>query len=231
VLVPKFQLWRNTSELSISICPHPVSISRPMLVPYTYSLKPAHRIALAHIGQLSAFVYRVRSPHAAEASAAESLYGPLGSVRTEVQLLIATISPWRVGLPVAEFWFTPVQISSPRLLSLEVWLTMAVPKAAKGHEDPEAVRAELAARIQCARVVGEMPLTVSPGLEMGCCGGELMDPSGRCAAVKLIREASRVHRRAIFVKLDLCYRQRCLVGLCYCSFVKEEVTGCWGSLC
>ena len=77
---------------------------------------------------------------------------------------------------------------------------MAVPKAAKGQEDPEAIRAELAARIQCARVEGGIPLTVRSVLEMGCCG-VWSDPLERCAAVKLSKlmsEASRVDSRAIF---------------------------------
>lgn len=124
-------------------------------------------MALAHIGQLPALVYSVKSPQAADTSAAESLNGPAGSVRMVVQLLIATISPWRVGFPVKEFWFTPVQIRSPRP-PVEVWLTMAVPKAANGQDDPEATRALLAARIQWARVEGGIPLTVSPVPDMGC---------------------------------------------------------------
>ena len=156
------------------------------------------------MGQLSAFVYRVRSFQAAEASDVESLNEPAGSVRIAVQLLVATISPWRVGLPVKEFWFTPVQISSPRLLSLEVWLTMAVPKAAKGQEEPEAVRAALAARIQWVRVEGGMPWTVSSGLEMGCCG-VASDPSRRCAVARLLEvrsKQSRVRKTAISVVLN-----------------------------
>ena len=142
-----------------------------------------------------------------------------------VQLLIATISPWRVGLPVKEFWFTPVQISSPRLsVSLEVWLTIAVPKAANGQDDPEAVRALLAVRIQCVRVEGEMPLTVSVGLEMGCCG-VLRDPSERCAAVKLLEvtsEASRIRRRAILCKFNVCCGQECWFQRCDRSSSEEK---------
>jgi hypothetical protein len=163
--LPKHLLTRNINLA------HPASINRPILVPYTYSLNPAHRMALAHTGQLSALVYSVKSRQAAEASPAESLYWPFGSVRMAVQFVIATIPPWRVGLPVREFWFTPVQIRSPRCLSLdEVWLTVAVPKAANGQEEPEAVRALFAARIQWARVEGKIPLTVRSALEIGCCG-------------------------------------------------------------
>ena len=125
-----------------------------------------------------------------------------------MQLPIATISPCRVGLPVKEFWFTPVQIRSPRLFAaaaslevseLEVWLTMAVPKAANGQVDPEAARAALAARIQWVRVEEGMPFTVSGGLEMGCCAG-LRDSLERCADVKLLKarsEASRGYQGAM----------------------------------
>lgn len=170
-----------------------------MLVPYTYSLIPAHLIALAHIGQLSAFVYNVRSFHAAEASDTESLYAPLGSVRMLVQLPMATISPCRVGFPVTEFWFTPVQISSPRPL-LAVWLTMAVPKAAKGQEEPEALRASLAARIQYVRVEWRMPLTISSGVESWCCDAlpESWDSCATAVVVNPRTTANRTRLMAIF---------------------------------
>jgi hypothetical protein len=184
-------------------------------------------MAVAHIGQLSAFVYNVKSPQAAEASATESLYGPAGSVRMVVQLLIATISPWRVGFPIKEFWFTPVQIRSPRL-PVEVWLTMAVPKAAKGQDDPEATRASLAARIQWARVEGGMPLTVSPVPDMGCCVVS-RGPSERCAAAKLLRvqsEASRVWRRAILCEFNVCCGQECSFQRCDRSSEEKKSVLC-----
>ena len=164
-----------------------------MLVPYTYSLNPAHLIALAHIGQLSAFVYSVRSFHAAEVPDAESLYAPLGSVRMSVQLPMATSSPWRVGLPVTEFWFTPVQIRSPRLL-FAVWLTMAEPKAAKGQEEPEASRASLAARIQCVRVEWGMLLPINSGVESSCCDAFLLEPWDPWATVVPVNPRAAVNR-------------------------------------
>jgi hypothetical protein len=56
-----------------------------------------------------------------------------------------------------------------------VWLTMAVPKAAKGQDEPEAFRASFAARIQCVRVEWGMLLTISSGVESWCCDA-LLEP-------------------------------------------------------
>lgn len=98
------------------IWPQPFSISVLMDVPYTYSRKPDHLIAEAHymyvvvstliyrsltqlqngnltIGQLSAFVYRVKSANADWAADGLSRNRPCGSVKTAVQFLIAAISP------------------------------------------------------------------------------------------------------------------------------------------
>jgi hypothetical protein len=58
-----------------------------------YSLNPAQRIADAHMGQLSAFVYRDKVDRAACAWEVVRLYGPLASVKTAEQLLMAAISP------------------------------------------------------------------------------------------------------------------------------------------
>lgn len=54
---------------------------------------PAHLMAEAHIGQLSALVYRDKSAKDSSASDAVKLYGPLGSVRMSLQLAMAAISP------------------------------------------------------------------------------------------------------------------------------------------
>ena len=60
-------------------------------------------------------------------------------------MLIAAISPWRVGLPVCALEFAPMQISEPRVLLVSVWLTIMVLKAAKGHGVPASeLRAVLA---------------------------------------------------------------------------------------
>jgi hypothetical protein len=56
VLGSTIPLLSNSSLLLMLICGHPASIKVSLLVAYTYSLKPAQRIALAHIGHASAVV-------------------------------------------------------------------------------------------------------------------------------------------------------------------------------
>lgn len=71
-----------------------VSLARRVVVRRVITY-PAHLIAEAHIGQLSALVYRDNPAKASTASEAVRLYGPLGSVRMLLQLAIAAISPIR----------------------------------------------------------------------------------------------------------------------------------------
>jgi hypothetical protein len=56
VLGSTIPLLRNSSLLLMLICGHPASIKVSLLVAYKYSLKPAQRIELAHIGHASAVV-------------------------------------------------------------------------------------------------------------------------------------------------------------------------------
>jgi hypothetical protein len=91
---------------------------------------------------------------------------------------------------------------------------MAVPNAANGQEEPDAVRAELAARIQYVRVEWGMPLTISSGLEIGCC--DAFNPLylwAKAVFVKATKAASRALMRDIFILLQWClqslYRYEC----------------------
>ena len=136
--------------LDIRICPQPNLISVLMLVPYMYSLKPAHRIAPAHIGQASAVVYKLRLRNATTASAGLNPNG--AACKTLEQLFMVAISPCRVGFPRAETDAIPMHIRSPNEEG-SVWFTTTEAKAAKGHGDGESsARAAVARRIQCVRV-------------------------------------------------------------------------------
>ena len=113
----------------------------------------------------------------------------------EVQLLMAAISPWSVGLPMSGSWLNPVQMSVPRGASGgwgEVWLTMAVPKAAKVHGDG---RAALAMRIQCRRV----DIGISMSGSMGGSGSLVSEvcPDEQAVAYPKSREASNARMNSI----------------------------------
>lgn len=91
------------------------------------------------MGHDSALVYKDNFWNAESACAAVRLYGAIW--RTAEQLFIAAISPWRVGFPIAEFEFAPMQMRSPRGLVVSVWFTITEPKAAKGHGFPRSAKA------------------------------------------------------------------------------------------
>lgn len=136
--------------LDTRICPQPNLISVVMLVPYMYSLKLAHRIAPAHIGQASAVVYKLRLRNATTASAGLNPNGE--ACKISEQLFMVAISPCRVGFPRADAEFIPMHIRSPSEEG-SVWFTITEAKAEKGHGDGESsARAAVAQRIQCARV-------------------------------------------------------------------------------
>lgn len=61
---------------------------------------------------------------------------------------MAAISPCRVGLPIAELEFAPMQMSFPRGIEVSVWFTTTEPKAAKGQGFPRSAKAWFARRIQ-----------------------------------------------------------------------------------